>query len=461
MLNQTMKISRQQLYDEIWQVSVAGVARKYNLNYSKLIAKCKEANIPFPSSGYWTRRNMGKDVINEVVDLPPSNIETVELLLTGVKTKKIVVSDKLVLKEESEAEINSVGSADEATSDITVEERLGELIDKEEFKSKEDVNYDNNILSFLSEDERRQVLDVAVSLVIRNSRSLHEQLVKYKNTLDEWKQKEKEAQKKQFYNPRYDKPESEPTFFNEISDATRTRAIRILDAVFCAVESLGGKINADLTLKIKSDIVRIRVVENQDKVSHELTKEEARKLVEYNDEVKKYSWTSKPKIPKFDYVYNGRLRIVLGDRNYIRDNSEKLEDRLGDILIALYEKSEEIRIEREIREDEQRKRKEEAQRQEEIRKREAEEIKRTKELVNQAEDYKIACEIRQYISAVMQKENLDAEKMEWIQWAKRKADWYDPIIATMDEYLGKREHSKSSGEKELNESNLNRYGWRW
>lgn len=81
MLNQTMKISRQQLYDEIWQVSVAGVARKYNLNYSKLIAKCKECDIPFPPAGYWTRKSMGKDISREIIELPPSDIEYVELLL--------------------------------------------------------------------------------------------------------------------------------------------------------------------------------------------------------------------------------------------------------------------------------------------------------------------------------------------------------------------------------------------
>ena len=57
-----VKLTRKQLYDEIWAVSVAGVARKYNLNYGKLLATCKVENIPFPSSGYWTKKNMGKDV---------------------------------------------------------------------------------------------------------------------------------------------------------------------------------------------------------------------------------------------------------------------------------------------------------------------------------------------------------------------------------------------------------------
>ena len=34
-----VKLTRKQLYDEIWALSVAGVARKYNLNYGKLISR--------------------------------------------------------------------------------------------------------------------------------------------------------------------------------------------------------------------------------------------------------------------------------------------------------------------------------------------------------------------------------------------------------------------------------------
>ena len=64
-----LKLTRKQLYDEIWLLSVAGVARKYHLNYQRLMKACKEANIPYPTSGYWTRKNLGKDVSKEVVVL--------------------------------------------------------------------------------------------------------------------------------------------------------------------------------------------------------------------------------------------------------------------------------------------------------------------------------------------------------------------------------------------------------
>ena len=58
-----------------------------------------------------------------------------------------------------------------------------------------------------------------------------------------------------------------------------------------------------------------------------MTKQEAQALVKYNDDIKNHRWASKPQIRKYDKVYNGKLRIVFGERSYIRDNdSEKLED---------------------------------------------------------------------------------------------------------------------------------------
>ncbi|MDR3598926.1 MAG: hypothetical protein P4L49_00315 [Desulfosporosinus sp.] len=69
---QTTKLSREQLYDEIWEISVSGVAKKYNVPYAKLVKLCKETNIPYPPSGYWTQLNFGKLVTKTT--LPKSSI---------------------------------------------------------------------------------------------------------------------------------------------------------------------------------------------------------------------------------------------------------------------------------------------------------------------------------------------------------------------------------------------------
>ncbi|MDY2698161.1 MAG: Fic family protein, partial [Lachnospiraceae bacterium] len=150
---------------------------------------------------------------------------------------------------------------------------------------------------------------------------------------------------------------------------------------------------------------------------------------------------------------------MFGERSYIRENdSEKLEDRLGDILVTLYEKAEENRIVREAREEAERKRVEEARRREENRQRKEQEIRLVKELVNKAEDYRIAKEIREYIQAMIDSGNEDITP-EWIEWALKKADWYDPSIATEDEYLGKRQHEKSAEEKEKSLQDSIRKSW--
>lgn len=442
-----IKLTRKQLYDEIWELSVAGVARKYNLNYGKLIAVCKAENVPFPSSGYWTKKNMGKDVSNEVVEL--SGLEGAEIpLITNDATIKRIRKAKTKIVEEEQANI---------IEDL-------EVVATEELQQNKVENiskWSDGMLEFLDETERNKVLECACNLQIRQNIRLHKVLVQYKKEIADYKSKLKEAQSRQYYNPRYNKPENEPEFFKEMSDESMSRAIMILDTVFKAIEYLGGSINNDLSVKIKNDIVRFRMAESQDQVKHEMTKQEAQALVKYNDDIKNHRWASKPQIRKYDKVYNGKLRIVFGERSYIRDNdSEKLEDRLGDILISLYEKAEENRIAREVREEAERKRVEEARRREENRQRKEQEIHLVKELVNKAEDYKIAMEIRAYIQAMIDSGNEDITP-EWIEWAEKKADWYDPSVAIEDEYLGKRQHEKSAEEKEKSLQDSIRKNWDW
>ncbi|MDT3425165.1 hypothetical protein J2Z22_000678 [Paenibacillus forsythiae] len=55
-----IEMTRKQLYDEIWEMSVTGVAKKYNLPYAHLMKQIKEASIPIPPSGYWTKLNFSE-----------------------------------------------------------------------------------------------------------------------------------------------------------------------------------------------------------------------------------------------------------------------------------------------------------------------------------------------------------------------------------------------------------------
>ena len=122
--------------------------------------------------------------------------------------------------------------------------------------------------------------------------------------------------------------------------------MKILSLVYYAIEKLGGTINKDFSLQVRGEHVRLELEELKDQVKHELTKEEAKQLLEYEDRKKTFSYASKPNIRKYDYVYNGKLKITCGNRKYIRETDKiKLEDKLGDIIIKLYEQSEEVKTE--------------------------------------------------------------------------------------------------------------------
>ena len=180
-----VKLTRKQLYDEIWALSVAGVARKYNLNYGKLIATCKVENISFPSSGYWTKKNMGKDVSNEIVEF--SGLEDTEISLI---TKDAVV--KRIRKAKAEV-VEKVHTDITEELDVTAEE---DLLQK---KTENIPKWSDGILDYLDETERNKVLEYACNLQISQSTRLHKMLVQYKKDITDYKSKLKEVQSRPYY----------------------------------------------------------------------------------------------------------------------------------------------------------------------------------------------------------------------------------------------------------------------
>jgi len=307
------------------------------------------------------------------------------------------------------------------------------------------------LLKFLSDPEREKVLRAAeeVKMPVENAQ-VHKKIVAYRAVVKGWNQKDRKeegAQKKKdyYYDP--------PFLAGLISNESLPRVYRILDALFRQIENLSGSVNGDLSLRVRNEHVRIEIAESQDKVVHVITKQEVQALIKYKDEKRHSSWTSEPQIRKYDYVFNGRLRISIRQGKYFRDTDKiNIESRLGEMLIELYEESEVVRIAREAREEAERKRQEEARRKEERRKKYNEEVEQTIALENAALDFETACRIRAYVKAVANscgQDGLDDETAVWVDWAIKKADWFDPIVTRNDEFLGNREHEKSLGEKAL------------
>ncbi len=409
----SMKFERNRLYDEIWEISLTGVAKKYGLNYTKLVQVCKENDIPYPSSSYWTKKNMRLDFSNDIIELPKSEVKEVEIPL---KVSGVLIDSK--------------------------------VSDKDKFVT------EFNLLSFLSDEEKRKVAEVIYDLNIDNYKKNHKIITEYKNKKKEERREERKAN---YLNPYYNIHNYvEKGYFENISKFEKDRCMKVLSAIYYAIEELGGEVNKDFSLTIRDEHVELEIEELKDQVKHELTKEEAKQLLEYEDRKKVFTYASKPNIRKYDYVHNGKLKITCGNRKYIRETDKvKLEDKLGDIIIKLYEQSEEVKVERLAREERERKYQEEEERKEKIRNAKKNEAQKVKELLNLAEDYRIAYEIRNYINAISSQDNLSNEMKDWIKWASKKADWFDPIIDKEDEILGKREHQESLENKN---NKLDRYG---
>jgi hypothetical protein len=400
---------REKLYQEVWEKPVVEIAKRYSVSDVSIHKVCKSLDIPTPGLGYWAKVRAGKPT--KQIPLPNSD-----------------KSDK----------------------------KSGMRADCKVCLSPTQPN-EKELLDFLSTEDKTIVLSVAmqIGLPSENAR-MHSKIIVHRKKVNEW---HKENRKRDSHiNRRYDNT-SMPFLTNTVSEAALPRVCRIFDALIKAMEPLGCQPTDDLQFVVNGEIVTVSVTEAKDKLDHVLTKEENIKLLKYEEDKRKYSWASKPNIRKYDYVYNGKITFLIESNKSFRDcKSYVIEDRLGDILVLLYEASDINRKRREERETAERKRKEEEQLREERRERYNVEVERTQSLANEAEDYSIACQIRTYISAIEQNSDLTQEVKKWILWAKQKADWYDPTIKREDEYFGSREHNKNTDDKKLKPS-YSSWGW--
>ncbi len=406
-----IKLDRKKLYDEIWNMSMTKVSKKYNIPHYKLKKICEKFNIPTPKSGYFTKLDFGKPVIKE--PLPKFKTDEIDFSLIEKRNKET--------KKESKKEIEK-----------TVEEDIDEKINAE-------FNKYTDKLDFLDEKEREQLIEEASKLSIGDeNKRLHKKINKYRSIVKEWNKKDNRPE---FSSRKYERVRNNPPFLaGVISEESLPRVYIILDTLYRKIKELGGKINDDLSLTIRDEMVNFKIRESQDKIRHKVTKDEAKELVKYEDEKKHYRWASKPQIRKWDYVWNGKLIFNVNGNKIIKDTKEsKIEDKLGDILIELYELSEDIKNKRIEQEELERKREEEYRRKKEKIKQYNDEIDKTISLLNMSEDYDKAFKIRNLVKALEEKE--ESDNVEFIEWLKNKADWFDPTIGREDEILGKRNHS--------------------
>lgn len=74
-----MQLSRRQLYDLVSNEPLSKVAPKLGISSSTLSALCQKYNVPYPGSGYWTKKSLG---IEQALDPLPSASDADERMIT-------------------------------------------------------------------------------------------------------------------------------------------------------------------------------------------------------------------------------------------------------------------------------------------------------------------------------------------------------------------------------------------
>ncbi|MDV7875006.1 cellulose synthase [Enterococcus gallinarum] len=425
-----MKFSRDQLYQEIWEISARQVANKYGLNYPALLKKCKEHGIPLPNGKYWYNKKNGIDIQELIIALPDSSVKEIEVEKQAIKIKKEKATSGDILPiHEDIKETDTVPSIEESTAKFLF-----------------DVDWVRSSLDYLESEKIETIIFVLSTFELKENKRLHKKVSSYKESVVNWNKRVKAAERN-YYDSRYERNTLEqPKFLKEISSEQLPRLYRILDTIFSVFEQIGEIVTDDLCIRFGKDIVSFEIIESTDKINHELTKGEAQQLVKYNDEIKRQSYASKPNIRKYDYIPNGIFRIKMPNGKYLKDTkSNKLEDMIPEIMLLFYQCYFEIRNRREQWEEAQRIREEEKQKARILQEHIDQEKKKTREFLNILSDYKLANEIRKFVDILKESDKADQETIEWMS---RKADWIDPTISADDELFGKREHHKADEEKD-------------
>ena len=189
------------------------------------------------------------------------------------------------------------------------------------------------------------------------------------------------------------------------------------------------------------------------------------KIVAYDVE---FSWSIREKTKRIlsdkiyetaTYIPTGILILQIGESYRAKewvDGATKLENRLSKVVAKIeldalkeLEWREECRIHR-IQEAEKEKIRKEFQAKRDI------ELLNTKDLFKLAEYHNKANIIRDYISRIENQEpdnnQESTELIEWIKWAKDKADWLDPLVNKSDELLNERDKEDFTNQKQTSNS---------
>lgn len=374
------KITREALYEEVWADPVTTVAFRYGLSDVGLAKICKKILIPLPSRGYWAMVKAGR-------------------VMKKAKLPKLTSSQQVIVPMER------------------ISDQL--IAAKKDAKAKA--------------KSRRKLIEV---MPVQSELSNPHPLVKQAS--QRLKSKCCPVDEKGL------RSDPEKILNLVVTKDAVDRALILTDSLIKALELQGAVVCLDKNqtlITVEATSVRFAIREQVGRSKHENLHQPKLKPKSRNSPWE-LNWDAFVNYSPYSYEYRptGRLTITVGgypNRNWNDTASTRLESRMAYIVSGILELIEEIRLNKELE-----RRKEEAK----LRARENykftvdlynKEMDRYKKLEENADNFEKAQRLRRYADALELK-SLAApggcipEAKEWLEWARAKADWIDPLIQVSD-----------------------------
>ncbi|MDR1639868.1 MAG: hypothetical protein LBT59_09260 [Clostridiales bacterium] len=384
-----VKFTRREIYEEIWRGSVYAMAKKYNLAYAPFVKQLKEAQIPMPSMGYKVKIISGKPVGR------PSLSGQHNAIISAIKADAYALSAPDPIKPDSleppDSSDPSVPSDPQdqppaqkfvlckreelftALWNVPLEEvisysglsarsilklcwaldiprppqdyiktgamSLPKLSERDSASQKNNIQHIasnepevcRSMLHFLNDEECSLVISIASQIAFVDSQAnLHRKIKAYQLSVQEWKASADHGSSD-------GQDPSPPHLAQSISEKSLPRIFRIINSLYRAMSPLDCRLTNDLNFEVMGETITISFFEAKGQTVHVITEEEAQLLEQYKRMHEIDPKIPKPKIPKYDYHYNGKLTLVVDHLKKFKDRSSSLlEERLGDIMIDLF-----------------------------------------------------------------------------------------------------------------------------
>ena len=364
-------IKRIELYKLVWSKPITKIAKDYKVSDSAIIKICKKMQIPRPGPGYWTRVECGKHV--KITPLP-------KLSKKGVDHHYFWRQGYNERKTDSAGEIRP-SIKREASPDLLI--TVPNTLDHPHRITAANIGRFNN-----AKADERGIL----------------------------------------------RPQAKSHFDLQVTRGTQERALLIMDALLKAFEvrdwifEIPFEPMLSMVVRVLEEDIRFSLEESVGAVEHVLTEKDKRARAGGH-------WVYPP---RYDYVPSGKLKLRMYTYHYYHGRSswgdakiQRVEKSLNRFCSGLVQYAEASKVKRIQDEKDRIYRALEWSARERLRERNEYELKMRTQLAEEVKSWKLAEDIRDYVAASLESQQLDPTQAEshakWSQWALAYARSIDPL----------------------------------